>query len=86
MFGTDRLYWRGVPATVIRRGKYKLLYYYEDQSFKLFDAVDDIGESKDRSAELPEIAAQLLTELRAWTSAVDAPVPDRINPVFDPRK
>ena len=84
VFGTDRLYWRGVPATVIRRGKYKLLYYYEDQSSKLFDVVNDIGESKDLSAEQPEIAAQLLAELKAWTAAVDAPVPDRINPVFNP--
>ena len=67
VFGTDHLYWRGVPATVIRRGKYKLLYYYEDQSFKLFDVVNDIGESKDLSEELPEIAAKLLAELKAWT-------------------
>ena len=84
VFGTDRLYWRGVPATVIRRGEYKLLYYYEDQSFKLFDVVNDIGESEDLSAKQPEIAARLLAELKEWTAAVDAPVPDRINPVFDP--
>jgi len=84
VFGTDNLYWRGVPATVIRRGKYKLLYYYEDQSFKLFDVVNDIGESKDLSAEHPEIAAQLLAELKAWTAAVDAPVPNSVNPTFNP--
>jgi arylsulfatase A-like enzyme len=83
--GTDRLYWRGVPATVIRRGRYKLLYYYEDQSFKLFDVVDDVGESKDLSATQTEIAAKLLAELKTWTATVDAPVPDRINPLFNPR-
>ncbi|MFC1765051.1 sulfatase-like hydrolase/transferase, partial [Planctomycetota bacterium] len=84
VFGTDNLYWRGVPATVIRRGNYKLLYYYEDQSVKLFDVVNDMGETQDLSAKQPEIAAQLLAELKAWTAAVDAPVPDRINPVFNP--
>ncbi|TWU32526.1 Arylsulfatase [Novipirellula artificiosorum] len=86
VFGTERPYWRGVPATVIRRGKYKLLYYYEDQSVKLFDVVRDQGESKDLSAKQPEIAARLLAELKEWTADVDAPVPDRINPVFNPPK
>ncbi|AWW32729.1 hypothetical protein DN752_22725 [Echinicola strongylocentroti] len=84
VLGTDHMYWRGVPATVIRRGKYKLIYYYEDKSIKLFDVVNDKGESKDLSEEKPAIAANLLTELKAWTAAVDAPVPDRINPVFNP--
>ena len=84
VFGTDRPYWRGVPATVIRRGTYKLIFYYEDQSFKLFDVVNDVGESKDLSKEQPEIAAQLLTELKAWTASVNAPIPDRINPIFNP--
>lgn len=84
VFGTDNLYWRGVPATVIRRGNYKLLYYYEDQSFKLFDVVNDMGETEDISTKQSEIAAQLLMELKAWTSTVNAPVPDRINPVFNP--
>ena len=84
MFGTDRPYWRGVPATVIRRGNYKLIYYYEDQSSKLFDVVNDMGESKDLSKERAEIAAQLLAELKAWTASVNAPIPDRINPAFNP--
>ncbi|WP_442506776.1 sulfatase [Novipirellula sp. SH528] len=83
VFGTDRLYWRGVPATAIRRGNYKLLYFYEDQSFKLFDVVSDISESKDLSTTHPKIAARLLKELKEWTAAVNAPVPTRINPSFD---
>lgn len=84
VYNTDRMYWRGVPATVIRRGKYKLIYYYEDQSFKLFNVVDDIGESEDLSTKQPKIATQLLKELKTWTLTVNAPTPDRINPVFDP--
>ena len=82
VFGTDRLYWRGVPATAIRRDNYKLLYFYEDESFKLFDLVNDISESTDLSATQPEIAARLLKELKEWTAAVDAPIPDRPNPSF----
>ena len=55
-----------------------------NQLFKLFDVVNDRGESKDLSTEQPKIAAQLLAELKAWTAAVNAPVPSRINPVFNP--
>jgi len=86
VFGTKRLYWRGVPATAIRRGNYKLLYFYEDETIKLFDLVNDIGESKDLSTTLPDIAAQLLKELKEWTIAVDAPIPTRLNPLFKAKK
>jgi len=85
VFGTKRLYWRGVPATAIRRGKYKLLYFYEDESFKLFDLLNDIGESKDLSKTQPEIAAGLLKELKAWTTTVNAPTPTALNPEFNPK-
>ena len=64
----------------------KLLNYYEDKSFKSSDVVDDIEEAENLSAERPEIAAQLLAELQEWTATVHAPVPDRINPVFDPHE
>jgi arylsulfatase A-like enzyme len=83
VFGTQQMYWRGVPATVIRRGNYKLIYYYEDESVKLFDVVNDIGETKDLSKEQSEIAEKLLAELKTWTRAVNAPVPNRLNPAFN---
>ena len=86
VFGTEQLYWRGVPATAIRRGNYKLLYFYEDQSVKLFDLANDIGESKDLSKTRPEIAARLLKELKEWTTAVDAPTPTQLNPLFNAKK
>ncbi|WP_083923277.1 sulfatase [Echinicola pacifica] len=86
VLGTDHMYWRGVPATVIRRGNYKLIYYYEDQSVKLFDVLNDMGESRDLSMEQPEITKKLLAELKAWTSTVEAPVPDRVNPLFNPNE
>ena len=85
VFGTKRLYWRGVPATAIRRGNYKLLYFYEDKSIKLFDLANDIGESKDLSKTQPEIADRLLKELKAWTTATNAPTPTQLNPEFNPK-
>ena len=86
VIGTKRLYWRGVPATAIRRGNYKLLYFYEDESIRLFDLASDIGESKDLSKTQPEIADRLLKELKSWTTAVNAPIPTRLNPSFKTKR
>ena len=85
VFGATRLYWRGVPATAMRRGNYKLIYFYEDQSFKLFDLGKDMGESKDLSRTRPKIAAQMLKELKDWTTTVNAPTPTQLNPEFNPK-
>ena len=52
----------------MRRGNYKLIYFYEDQSFKLFDLGKDMGESKDLSRSRRKIAAQMLKELKDWTT------------------
>ena len=85
VFGATRIYWRGVPATAMRRGNYKLIYFYEDQSFKLFDLGKDMGESKDLSRTRPKIAAQMLKELKDWTTTVNAPTPTQLNPEFNPK-
>ena len=61
------------------------MYFYEDESIKLFDLVNDIGESKDLSKTQPEIADRLLKELKAWTTAVNAPTPTALNPEFNPK-
>ena len=58
------------------------MYFYEDESIKLFDLVKDISESTDLSTSQSEIAARLLKELKEWTTAVDAPIPNRPNPSF----
>lgn len=84
IFGTNRRYWRGVPATAIRRGNYKLIHYYETKTSKLFDVVNDIGETRDLATSNPEVAGKLLTELKAWTSETKAPIPTRLNPTFNP--
>ena len=37
-------------------GKYKLIYFYESESYELFDVVSDIGETTDLAEEYPTIA------------------------------
>ena len=83
---TDVLYWRGVPASAIRRGDWKLIHYFEDDSVKLFNLRDDISESHDMAAEHPERAAKLLKQLEQWQQDTNAPIPSEPNPRFKPKR
>ncbi len=77
-------YWRAVPSSVIMKGDYKLIKYYEYDSYELFNLREDISETNDLSQEKPEIARSLLQELQEWVEEVEAPVPDIFNPYFNP--
>jgi arylsulfatase A-like enzyme len=69
-------YWRAVPLSVIMKGKWKLIYYYEYDSFELFNLENDISESHDLAIENKQKAEELVDELMQWVDRVDAPVPE----------
>ena len=77
-------YWRGVPLSVIMKGDYKLIYYYEYERYELFNLRDDISEQNDLADTQPLLAQSLFNELMQWVEEVDAPVPNIPNPFFDP--
>ena len=85
VFGTDKPYWRGVPATVMRKGDWKLFYFYEDKSIELYNVRQDVGEKTNVAAKFPDRAAAMKAELLAWVSKTHAPVPSTLNPAFDPK-
>lgn len=80
--GTKQMYWRGVPTSMIRKGDWKLIYYFEDESVKLFNVREDISEKKELSKAKPEKAAELLKELKAWWKKTNAVIPNQPNPAF----
>ncbi len=82
IYGTETRRWRAVPSSTIRKGDFKLIYYYEYERFELFNLRDDLSEEHDLSREMPAKAQELLSELTAWVRNVDAPVPNRPNPAF----
>ncbi|MFP6739476.1 MAG: sulfatase [Planctomycetota bacterium] len=59
----------------VRDGKYKLIEWYDDNSFELYDLAADIGEKKDLSKKMPQKAAELLGKLRAWRKSSGAWMP-----------
>ncbi len=78
----DAIYWhfphyRGgiMPYSIIRQGRWKLIKRYDGKEFELFNLKDDLGESKDLAAQMPEKVKQLDGKLIAWLKATGAKVP-----------
>lgn len=66
----------GIGTTsTIRRGDYKLIYYYEDQKVELFNITENIGENTDLSSRYPQIVKGLSAELGNYLREVDAQRP-----------
>jgi len=66
----------GIGATsTIRKGDWKLIYYYEDQSYELFNIQEDLGEYHNLAAEYPQKVDSLSRELTHFLKSVDAQRP-----------
>ena len=74
--------WRTTPAGSIRRGRYKLLEFFETGRLELYDLESDIAEDSNLSEELPELTRELHRELRTWRQKTGAPVPTELNPDY----
>jgi uncharacterized sulfatase len=60
------------PCSAIREGKYKLIYFYEDQSLELYDLDSDMEEKNDLSVQIPKLADSLKNLLFKQLYEVDA--------------
>ena len=69
------------PASAMRKDRWKLIHYYEDDRNELYDLNQDPGETKDLSALQPQLTGMLRTKLDQWRSEVDANVPTK-NPNY----
>lgn len=65
------------PHSAIRRGKYKLLYFYEDESVELYDLSNDLSEQHDLSQKKPALAKSLKNELMEILHASNARFAER---------
>lgn len=70
------------PGSVIREGKWKLHYYYENQDVLLFDLERDVAEQHNLSAQYPQKADELKGKLSDWLSQMKAPIPKEHNPEY----
>ena len=85
--GREAIYWHfphyanegGSPSSAIRKGRYKLIRFYEDDRVELYDLNVDIGEAHDISGNNPEITNELLNRLNTWLETTDAKMPSNAN-------
>lgn len=75
----------GEPSSIIRKGDWKLIYYYESEHSELYNLAMDLSESEPLNVLYPEKVKELEAELMVWLDKVDArrPVAD---PLYDPKK
>jgi arylsulfatase A-like enzyme len=82
---TERpLYWHyphygnqgGDPSSIIRKGDWKLIHYYEDGSNELYNLKTDPYEQHSIADSNPEITSSLFNNLMKWLESVDAKFPE----------
>jgi arylsulfatase A-like enzyme len=71
--GTDS--WRTTPVSLIQAGDWKLMEFLEDGRLELYNLREDIGETKNLVATMPDKAKELHAKLVAWRTAIKAPMP-----------
>ena len=73
------------PYSAIRSGDHRLIEFHEDNSVRLYNLENDIGEQQDLSSALPVKTMKLRSKLHEWRTAVQAQMPSP-NPNFDPTR
>lgn len=89
--GRDALFWhyphynrhpQNFPASIIRKGKWKLIEKLDTGELELYDLDSDIGETSNLAEARPELTQRLYGELDQWRQDVGAD-PMRPNPEYE---
>ena len=75
-------FFRTTPCSVIRKGDWKLIQYFEDGTLELYDLKNDPSERKNLAKKEAEKTADLLKDLQAWQKETKAPIPTEKNPAY----
>lgn len=71
----------GSPGSAVRDGDWKLIHWYVNDKYELFNLKDDIGEQHDLLDKYPRIAGELKNKLRDWLKKENAKFPS-VNPNY----
>ena len=83
-YRTDPGPWRTTPASAVRLGDYKLLHFFEGDSWELYNLDADAGESRDLAEAEPAKLRELRAILEAWWAETGAFLPAELNEEYDP--
>ena len=65
------------PGSAIRKGDFKLIRFFDDDSVELFNLKEDIGETKNIAESEPAIAKQMNQLLTDWLAETKAGIPTK---------
>ncbi|WP_394171841.1 sulfatase [Thalassotalea litorea] len=71
------------PGSAMRSGSWKLIHYFEDDEYELYDLAKDMAETHNLAAKLPEKLNELKAKLQAWRLKTGADMPTQLNPEYD---
>ena len=81
--GQDPLF-RTRPGSAIRSGDWKLLHYFENDEYELYNLKNDVGEQNNLAEKYPDKTRALQAQLQAWREELGADIPTELNPEYDP--
>ncbi len=86
--GRDAVYWHFPhyrhapgPYSIIRKGDYKLIRFWEGPTYELFNLKDDLGETTNLASQMPDRVRELDAQLFAHLKQVGAKLP-KANPGY----
>ena len=80
----DKPHFRTSPASAIRVGDWKLFEFFENGEVELYNLTEDISEKNNLAQSHPSIRDSLHRQLKKWRDEVAAPVPQEMNPEYEP--
>ena len=79
------VYHHAVPASVVRKGDWKLIHFLDDDHLELYNLKEDIGETDNLVETYPDKTRELRQLLDDWRIEVNAEMPVK-NPDFNPER
>ena len=73
---------RATPYSSIISEDWKLIYFFENDTYELYNLKNDIGESKNLIHSHKSKALMLLNKLKSWEVKVKAPINFNTNPLY----
>lgn len=74
----------GTPGASVRMGNHKLIWFFEDDRYELYNLRTDPGEKHDLSHTKPKLLKKMQIVLSSWQQAVEAKIPQQ-NPDWKKR-
>jgi arylsulfatase A-like enzyme len=63
------------PNSTVRKGAWKLIYFYQDQHYELYNLEQDISESTNLAKQRPDVLKQMANLLRDYLVGTKAQTP-----------